>query len=269
MIIIGNTLKKIIQYGDYDINYLYMLSCEYGNIENIQYLLSIGANINSSDKNGITAIERAMKDNRCDIVKYLLEKGASTRGEKGTNYDDVLCYAVMNNNYDITKLLIEKYNDNLSIDRAIYTAASSGNGLALKAFLDTGTDVNKPVNSVSLLELACIPDNGDACVKLLLDYGANVNGINGNPLINAVKYGNTNTVKLLIDYGVDINYNLRYGKDGGTALYYATTAGYYDITKELVKSGAKFSNQQEIEKAMSRIKLSNNIYNYLLANKLI
>lgn len=265
----ADTLKKIIQYGDYDINYLYMLSCEYGNIENIQYLLSIGANINSSDKNGITAIERAMKDNRCDIVKYLLEKGASTRGEKGTNYDDILCYAAMNNNYDITKLLIEKYNDNLSIDRALDIAASSGNDLALKAFLDTGTDVNKPVNSVSLLELACIPDNGDACVKLLLDYGANVNGINGNPLINAVKYGNTNTVKLLIDYGVDINYNLRYSKDDVTALYYATTEGYYDITKELVKSGAKFSNQQEIEKAMSRIKLSNNIYNYLLENKLI
>lgn len=136
----------------------------------------------------------------------------------------------------------------MSIDRAIYTAASSGNGLALKAFLDTGTDVNKPVNSVSLLELACIPDNGDACVKLLLDYGANVNGINGNPLINAVKYGNTNTVKLLIDYGVDINYNLRYGKDGGTALYYATTAGYYDITKELVKVVLNFQISKKLKK---------------------
>ncbi len=264
-----DTLKKIIQCGDNDINDLYMLSCIYGNIENVQYLLSIGANINTTDKNGITAIEHAMEYNQCDTVKYLLESGASTRGEKGTNYNDILCYAVMNNNYDITKMLIEKYNDNLSMDRALYIAVFYGNDLALKAFLDTGTDVNKPINDCTLLESACVRDESDVCAKLLLDYGANVNGTNGQPLLEAVKYGNINTVKLLIDYGVDINYNLSNGGENVTALFDAATMGYYDITKELVQNGAKFLNQHEVEKAMPYIKLSNNIYNYLSENKLL
>lgn len=264
-----DTLKKIIQNSDYDINNLYILACEYGNIKNIQFLLSIGADINTSDKNGVTAIERAMRYNQYDTVKYLLENGASTRGEKGTNYDDILCYAAMNNNYDITKMLIEKYNDNLNMDRALYIAVFYNNYLALKAFLDTGTDVNKPINDCTLLELACVLDNGSICAKLLLDYGANVNGTNGQPLIEAVKYGNIDTVKILIDYDVDINYNLSNGGENVTALYYASTMGYYDIVKVLVNNGATFFNQQEIEKAMFRIKLSDNIYNYLLENKLI
>lgn len=264
-----DTLKNLIQNEDYDINSLYMLSCEYGNINNMKYLLSIGADINTSDKDGITAVEHSMKENQCEVVKYLLENGASTRGEKGTNYDDILCYAVMNNNYDITKMLIEKYNDNLNIDRALYIAAFYGNDMALKAFLDTGTDVNEPINDRTLLELTCVRSDANVCTRLLLNYGANVNGIDGQSLMDAVKNGNTATVEVLVDYNADINYNLNNGGEIVSALCYASTMGYYDIVKILVKNGATFLNQQEIEKAMPRIKLSNNIYNYLLDKKLI
>lgn len=264
-----NVLSNLISDYNYDIHKLFMLACEYGNIENVKYLLSIGADINSCDKNGVTAIERAMENNLGDTVRYLLQNGASTRGEKGTNYDDILCFAVYNNNYDITKLLIEEYNDNLNMDRALEAAARYGYDLSLKAFLDSGIKANCIVNGSTLLELACLSDDGDNCVNLLLKNGANVNGIDGSPLMNAVKFGNTEIVKKLINSNVDVNYNLNNNGEHISVLYYAAVKGYFDMVKDLVEYGATFNNKEEITKGLRYIKLSNNIYNYLLNNNLI
>lgn len=264
-----NVLKYLMDNNEYNINKLYMLACEYGNISNIEYLLSLGVDINNSDKKGVTAIERAMENDLCDTVIYLLQKGASTRGEKGTNYDDILCYAVYNNNYDITKLLIDKYNDNLNMDRALAAAAMYGYNSALKAFLDTGTNANYIINDCSLVELACLSSDGNEAVKLLLERGANVNEINGRPLINAVQYGNIDIVETLINYNVDVIYNISNNGDQTDVLYYASTNGYFDIVRDLVEYGATFTDYKAVSYGLERIKLSDNIYNYLLNKKLL
>ena len=209
---LSSVLDKIIENKQIDLNELYIISCKYGNLDNVKYLLSKNVNINKSNEQGITAIEIAMMNNQCDVVKFLLTMGASTRGEKGTNYDDILTFAAKNDNYEITKLLIEKYNDNLDIGKALIDAANNNN-MALKAMLDAGVSPNYPIESMgNILNCVCLFGNAEG-VELLISHGVNLNMIDGDPILTATQYGNKNCVDIMCANGVDINYNINNNKN--------------------------------------------------------
>jgi len=57
-----------------------LYAADYGQVDVIEYLISAGANVNSKDKHGITAILAAIWEGHKDCVKLLLEKGASKDG---------------------------------------------------------------------------------------------------------------------------------------------------------------------------------------------
>ncbi|XP_053200962.1 myotrophin-like [Panonychus citri] len=54
-------------------------AADYGQKEILEYLIKIGANVNSTDKHGITALLAAIWEGHTDCVKLLLDSGADTK----------------------------------------------------------------------------------------------------------------------------------------------------------------------------------------------
>ncbi|XP_023025056.1 myotrophin isoform X1 [Leptinotarsa decemlineata] len=59
---------------------LILYAADYGQTDVIEYLISAGADVNSKDKFGITALLAAIWEGHKDCVKLLLEKGARKDG---------------------------------------------------------------------------------------------------------------------------------------------------------------------------------------------
>ncbi|KAG7157709.1 myotrophin-like [Homarus americanus] len=66
------------------------LASDYGQLDIIKYLLQKGANVESTDKHGITALLAAIWEGHTQCVKVLLEAGADKNGTApdGTSYLD-------------------------------------------------------------------------------------------------------------------------------------------------------------------------------------
>ncbi|XP_042893803.1 myotrophin-like isoform X2 [Penaeus chinensis] len=66
------------------------LASDYGQLDVIKYLLDKGANVDSTDKHGISALLAAIWEGHTQCVKVLLEAGASKTGTApdGTSYLD-------------------------------------------------------------------------------------------------------------------------------------------------------------------------------------
>ncbi|KAI1309395.1 Myotrophin [Halotydeus destructor] len=56
-------------------------AADYGHTEVIQYLIQKGANVNSTDKHGISALLAAIWEGHVSSVKLMLEKGADKSGK--------------------------------------------------------------------------------------------------------------------------------------------------------------------------------------------
>lgn len=61
-----------------DFNYDLMACCVDGNLWGVKDALAHGADINATDWHGHTALMFAMKNDKQDIIAYLLSKGADT-----------------------------------------------------------------------------------------------------------------------------------------------------------------------------------------------
>jgi len=110
----------------------------------------------------------------------------------------------------------------------------------LEALLRSGEDVEQK-NKFGTRPLSFAVNHHDIkSVKLLLEYGANPNVIDGygeySPLSAASMRNQIETVKLLLDYGADVNY--RYNKSE-TALTVATKGcKHFKIVQLLLEHGA-------------------------------
>ncbi|HMA65211.1 MAG TPA: ankyrin repeat domain-containing protein, partial [Chitinispirillaceae bacterium] len=139
---------------------------------------------------GYTASElgRAVYANNLQLVKVLVEKGASTTNCLATEmYEFDLLFAAI----EFAKIDIVKY----VLDNKLYTSIN-------KVYTE---------ESETPLTLACALENlhdAASIAELLIKNGADVNGagsVGGDytyyPLINAIKKGNVQLTKLLIDNG--------------------------------------------------------------------
>ena len=148
-------------------------------IRKIRKLLKAGANVNTKDKNGETALMDASWDNKKNIVKLLLKAGADPNIKDKDNWT-ALIYASDRGNTEIVKLLLKAgANPNIQISK----------------------DGNTPLMLASR-------DNMKNIVALLIAAGANPNikNKNGdNALSPATWKGHTEIVRLLLDGGADMD----------------------------------------------------------------
>ena len=197
----------------------------------------------STDDNAeVKPIEIAMAFNKHDIVKVLIENGVDVNSVTSGG-DTVLVSAFMlplePPNIDIIKLLLEN-----GADADINKACPIGDK-------EREPYITPLIAAVSGTHNKINPE----IIKLLIDYGADVNkvGIRGyTPIVWAA--GNKHAknaldiIKMLVENGADINL----GKIGGinVALSIAIQRGNIDICKYLIENGADVTGKDDKNKTL-------------------
>ena len=159
------------------------------------------------------ALIESVKEDKVDVVKALLNRGASVNYELDDNSGTPLYFAVMKGFIPICKLLLNKGAN------PRYTINGGGNMInlaldkvdLLELLLEHKADPN---SNGELTEQASLPivksvtaDNTQA-VELLMKYGANADVYDyevSYPLISAIQNKQIDVIKLLLKYNANVN----------------------------------------------------------------
>lgn len=174
----------------------------------------------------------------------LLQKRLSNEPRRMRN--NVLHAAVRSRDYQKIAELIEQGADVNSHDcfsnGVIHNAVESGDPRILRLLIESGANVNRPGNNKceSVLELA-VSRGKVEIVRILLDHGADVHAGGTYPLTKAIDTKNfegdrEEMVKLLLDCGANVN-GIEEGKL--TPLCEAACEGHVEIVELLLDRGAK------------------------------
>ncbi len=178
-----NTAKTYIENPDYaDENgvTLLMKAAKAGNDWDVQNLLESGANVQTRDKDGWSALMYAVRyQNSVQLVNMLIKNGAHIRVRNKYNATPLLLAADYSQNPQIISLLLT--NRSASEDevfRAFVMALTSNAGsdhvqvAKVKLFLDMGVPVNRMWKGETPLMYASQYSASTAVIKLLLENGA-------------------------------------------------------------------------------------------------
>jgi len=110
----------------------------------------------------------------------------------------------------------------------------------LSEILDSGVDIEMKNKFGATSLLFTIYQYDDKLVKILLEYGASTNVIDGHglysPLSKAIVMNRISTVKLLLAYGADVNY--QYNKSETALTVAVKGCKHFDMVKLLLDNGA-------------------------------
>ncbi|MEI0748269.1 ankyrin repeat domain-containing protein [Brachyspira pulli] len=272
-------LKLLIESGDLDTKTtLIPKAVDAQNIEMVEYLLSIGQNINEqifSDGFWINSpMKVAAENGNIDIASFLIEKGANLNSS-----DDYIYNAVQYGNYDVVKLLVDNdifnINTNTTIEQAltlardkkyyeiekllysenteeidgyddIMNAVSKGDIEKLGTIIETNKDLNKQYDKITPLSLAAAR-NDTNMIRFLVQNGADINledGYGYSPIMKAVFYNNTNAITTIADLNADLNAVC--SANGQTPLtYLASEYGTAKLCYHLIKKNADVNKQNK------------------------
>jgi ankyrin repeat protein len=149
----------------------------------IRMLISKVKDINHLNKNGISALDLAVKNNSAEIVQILLDNNANFN-LTDTNGDNVIYYLVQSYNpqkkevFDSKLKMLEgkglKLNSQQKNGNTLYHMAVAKNNLSLMKFIDNlGIDINAKNNEgLTALHKAALVSQDDVILKHLLSKGA-------------------------------------------------------------------------------------------------
>ncbi|XP_043505230.1 serine/threonine-protein phosphatase 6 regulatory ankyrin repeat subunit B-like [Polistes fuscatus] len=222
--------------------------------EIIEELLHKGADVNIEvhDKK---LVEYAMEQSNIDIVKLLVEKGATIKFHNN-NEENILRYLIKNGMLELLQCIIEEININFQTKDGhtlLIMAAEEGQLEIVKFLCNMGININaRSSRNSTALHFAI--GNSSApkfeIVQFLIDNGAEIdveNSFGYTPLQNALYNNNFKVAKLLIEKGADVNriyMNTHYARQrlGGTLLHWASRNYNSDqATKFLIKNGANIN----------------------------
>jgi len=180
----------------------------YGDIQQVEALISKGSDLGTKDEEGNTALHHAVINGHKETVQFLLAKNADIN-EKRKNGFTPLGDAARNGYKDIVEMLIAKGADvNASQGKdqwtPLHSAADQGFVEVAKLLIAQGSNVNigdaKGQTPLYLSVGRCYRD----MTELLLTEGADINATNGSgrtPLDVANGRGHTEIVELLKKHG--------------------------------------------------------------------
>jgi ankyrin repeat protein len=222
-----------------------MTAYEDENLKIIKLLIDKGANVNTEDNNGKTALLWTLQNGYFKSAKLLIDNNADVNIR-----DTTLMEAYKNNHYNLLELIV----DDVNIEKVNCKTAESPLMKAcrgcnfydckteamihfddpeiFKLLIDKGADVNTKdeFGNTALMQV-----NNPEIAKLLIDKGADVNAKNKYGTTPLMRVSNLETAKLLIDNGANVNAK---DNEGETPLMVATEFDEYEIVKFLIENGA-------------------------------
>lgn len=207
---------------------------KHGNIEDIEKILGMGADINCLFTNNkkynvendiLVPLLVAMENEKEDVIKLLIEKGAKLSLEKERSGNDLMdnphilvyCEKMLElavNEY-IKKIKEEDINKLIGEENTLLIYAAKLNFKdAVKKLIEMGADLEIKVNRRShttILDTALtmsIRKKNNEIAKMLIDAGAKIKEYSqsdSNPLYVAIKNKNVEIIEYLIKNKVDLN----------------------------------------------------------------
>lgn len=234
-----------------------LAAAENGRSAVVSLLLDKGADVNARTDDGITALMGAVAGGYLEIAKVLLSRGAAVDARQENEYGGTaLLVAAAERNRSMVDLLIAAGADVNAAGRSGITplmeAVMAKDMEMAELLLSKGANMHAMAldeySKFNVLTLAAQEGSVDA-VKLLLKYGADVNGLPeayGMPLVTAADAGHVEVVRLLLEKGADPNaradLTVGQGHTNGrktiTALEAASSGGRADVVQLLLDRGA-------------------------------
>jgi ankyrin repeat protein len=188
-----------------------------GDVDQVQLQISKGADVNTKDEEGLTALHLAARQGRKDVVELLLVNGANINARL-TRWPDwmPLHEAAVANHKEVVELLLAKGAD-VNADCARAGGGRFGGTPLHEAVFEGHRDM----------------------AELLISKGADINAKQSGgltPLDVAAFVGHKDVVELLITRGANVNIRDRGGR---TALRWAKHGRHKEIVELLQKNGAE------------------------------
>ena len=224
-------------------------------IKVFKYLLDHGANVDTRDNQGCTALIHAAIYGMSDLARMLLDKNADPNAvcdnsrevgggltaltaiiERGTSIQQKRDF--------IDQLFISGVDVNQSIrdgETPLMSAAEKSLEI-VQILLEKGAKVNDRSEKGKTAVRSAIQFGSVAVLTALLDKGAIIDP-EDNLLIYAVDQKKYNIVQKLLQQGVDIN---QADSKGSTALIHAVQWGDVDMVRLLIDAGANISIKDEM-----------------------
>lgn len=169
------------------------------NVYLVNFALTLGANVNIQDINGLTALRHAAVNNYKEIVQLLLDKGADLNAQGHKKFTALMSAAI--NRHQAKE--------------------------ALEMLIKAGSDLNVQDDNGNTALMWAIMGKYTEVVHMLIKAGAdlNIKNITGEAALLAAirRYFDSQTIQMLIDAGADINAT---NNDGWSALTWTRDSNY-------------------------------------------
>ena len=227
----------------------------------VKYLISHGANINSSgkyfDSRGRTLLHAAAARGDLSFVDFLVSAGANVNIKDNIRGISALQLAVYEDQRYVSifvpifvrhrscvEYLIAHGADDINFDcgRLLHGAAKDGDSPFVTYLVSHNADVNI-IGSDGFPPLYSAAAKGHrSCVEILIAHGADVNTNRGFLLQEAAKSGDMSFIEYLISHNADVN---MVGMSGFPPLYYAAAKGHRCCVEYLISKGADVTIMQD------------------------
>ena len=226
---------------DFLVGPLMLSAVEAGNTARLASILGYVRNINYANSLGQTALHKAARNGRLDVVELLLLQGASIEATDFCNSTPLSIAAGKGHTSIVEPLLskgasidaMNKYNNT-----PLHSAAYNGHTSTTELLLSKGAPINT-INDVNRTPLHQAANGGyTRIVELLLSKGASVKAQDKDghtPLHDAARNGYTSTVELLLSKGASID---AMNNDNSTPLHRAALGGHTSTVELLLSKGA-------------------------------
>ncbi|CAM0943883.1 unnamed protein product [Alopecurus aequalis] len=204
------------------INALHAVSSAVAMLPPFQYLVEeVNMDVRKPDDLGRTPLEHAVTRGHLAPVKYLLDHGADLHQRHSSGNGTLLHTAALNGRSEIAKFLISRgvdVNGEADCGTPLALAAQRGYTSTVKVLLEHNADPNKATEHQFRPLILALNNLSLSCVKLLIQAGADVNGLGpglgpcDNPLAIAAEKGLTEAIKWMLEAGADPNVPDMFGR---------------------------------------------------------
>uniref|UniRef100_A0A673GMV9 Palmitoyltransferase n=1 Tax=Sinocyclocheilus rhinocerous TaxID=307959 RepID=A0A673GMV9_9TELE len=193
---------------------LVVLNCRFGALERCKELIEAGYDVRQPDKENVTLLHWAAINNRADIVKYYISKGAVIDQLGGDLNSTPLHWAIRQGHLSMVIQLMRYGADPSLADsegyRGLHLAVLFQHMPIAAYLMAKGQEVDSPdINGQTPLMLAAQKIIGPEPTNFLTKCNASVNAVDkmnrNSPLHCAVLAGNVDAVHILLEAGASVD----------------------------------------------------------------